>query len=246
MELYDRLAGWWPLLSAPADYAEEAELFHASLREAVSGPLQTWLELGSGGGNTASHLRERVDLTLVDRSAGMLAVSRALNPGCVHAAGDMRTVRLGRDFDAVLVHDAIAYMTSRADLRAAVETAWVHCRPGGAALFVPDDTRETFRPRTSHGGHGAPDGRGLRYLSWSADPDPADDTTRTDYAILLREAGGATRVVHDVHTLGLFGRAFWLETLAAVGFAPRTLPFLHSELPADEGHELFLAVRPPG
>ena len=47
----------------------------------------------------------------------MLALSRALNPECEHLAGDMRTLRLGRVFDAVFVHDAVCYMTTRADLR---------------------------------------------------------------------------------------------------------------------------------
>jgi len=47
---------------------------------------------------------------LVDKSPGMLEVSRALNPECEHVEGDMRTVRLGREFDLVFVHDAVAYM----------------------------------------------------------------------------------------------------------------------------------------
>lgn len=41
----------------------------------------------------------------------------------------MRTVRLGRTFDAVFVHDAVDYMTSEDDLRHVIETAFVHCRP---------------------------------------------------------------------------------------------------------------------
>jgi hypothetical protein len=35
----------------------------------------------------------------------------------------MRTVRLGETFDAVLVHDAISYMTSEADRLSVFETA---------------------------------------------------------------------------------------------------------------------------
>ena len=96
--------------------------------------------------------------TLVDASPGMLAVSRALNPECEHLEGDMRTVRLGRTFDRVFVHDAITYMTTEADLRAVLETAYVHCRPGGAALFAPDHLKENFAPSTDCGGHDA-DGR---------------------------------------------------------------------------------------
>ena len=89
----------------------------------------------------------------------------------------MRTVRLGRTFDAVFVHDAIEYMTSEADLRQAVETVYAHCRPGGVAVLVPDNIAENFEPETDHGGSDAADGRSVRYLSWSTDPDPGDDTT---------------------------------------------------------------------
>ena len=64
------------------------------------------LELGSGGGNNASHLKAHFQLTLVDLSPAMLAVSRALNPECEHLQGDMRTVRLGRRFDAPTDHIA--------------------------------------------------------------------------------------------------------------------------------------------
>lgn len=82
-------------------------------------------------------------LLLTDVSDAMLAVSRARNPECEHRVGDMRTLRVGRTFDAVFVHDAVCYMTTEADLPSAMETAWIHCRPGGA-LFAPDYARENF------------------------------------------------------------------------------------------------------
>jgi SAM-dependent methyltransferase len=216
--MYDELAGWFHLVTSPDEYAEEAAYVLALLTEAIGSPPTTLLELGSGGGNTASHLRTRIGLTLVDVSPAMLEVSRSINPDVEHLAGDMRTLRLGRTFDAVLIHDAIVYMTSEADLRAAIETAWVHLRPGGAALLAPDHTRESFEPATDHGGGDGPDGRALRYLEWSHDPDPTDDVVMTDYAYLLRESDGSLRVVGDRHREGLFPRATWLHLLGSVGF----------------------------
>ena len=129
MKLYDELAERWPLFSAPADYAEEAAFFVRVLTEACTPAPRTVLELGSGGGNNAFHLRSKFEMTLIDLSPQMLAVSRALNPECEHHEGDMRTVNLGRTFDAVFIHDAIAYMTTTADLAAAIRTAYRHCRP---------------------------------------------------------------------------------------------------------------------
>src|SRR5215212_11917862 len=133
--LYTELAPWFHLLTAPSEYDEEAEFFRQAFLEAAAVPLRTLLELGSGGGNIASYYKRHFQATLVDLSPQMLALSQRLNPECEHLQGDMRTVRLGRVFDAVFVHDAVAYLTTEDDLRLAVGTAFAHCRPGGAALF---------------------------------------------------------------------------------------------------------------
>ena len=154
----------------------------------------------------------------------------------------MRTVRLGRTFDAVFVHDAIEYMTTEDDLRQAVQTAYAHCRPGGVAVLVPDDIAENFEPETEHGGHDAPDGRGVRYLAWTTDPDPADTTSVTEYAFLLRERRRSVQVAQDTHVLGLFSRETWLRVLTEAGFQPRSVAEVTSEdrLP----REFFVGVRP--
>src|SRR5512145_676545 len=116
-KLYNELAEWWPLMSAPEDYEEEATFYFNAMQEAASGRIDTLLELGAGGGNNASFMKRRVkQLVLVDLSDGMLAHSRKLNPECEHHVGDMRSVRLGRIFDAVFVHDAISYMSTEQDL----------------------------------------------------------------------------------------------------------------------------------
>jgi len=241
-KLYGELARWWPLLSAPEHYAEEAGIYRRLLLDACAEPPRTVLELGCGGGNNASHLKATFAMTLVDRSPGMLDVSRALNPDCEHVLGDMRDVRLGRVFDAVFVHDAVAYVTTLPDLARAAETAWVHCRPGGAALFAPDAVRETFRPSTHAGGD---DGvtRSLRYLEWIWDPDPDDTTCVADFAYLLREGTGEPRVVHDRHVFGLFPRADWLRVLRDAGFVPEVVPLVHSDVPAGTC-EMFVARKP--
>ena len=54
-KLYSELASWFHLLSAPGDYGEEAEFARGLLAGASPTPPVTVLELGSGGGNNASH-----------------------------------------------------------------------------------------------------------------------------------------------------------------------------------------------
>ena len=230
LRLYSELASWWPLLSHPADYAEEASFYGALLKSRCRSPAPTLLELGSGGGNNASHLKEEFDgLTLVDISPGMLEVSRTLNPECEHHVGDMRSVRLGREFDCVFVQDAIGYATTLDDLRAVVETIIVHCRPGGSFLIAPDYVRESFLPGVSHGGHDGVE-RALRYLEWTWDPDPSDHTYVVDMAYLLRGPDGAVQVEHDRHHLGLFSMEEWLAVFEDAGLAPDVEMFQHSEL----------------
>ncbi len=214
---YTALADWWPLFSPPSHYGEEADDLVPRIRGAGASRLETLLELGSGGGSLAFHLKRHFRLTLTDISSGMLAMSRVVNPECEHHVGDMQTLRLNRLFDVVMIHDAIMYATEPAAVQAALRTAALHCRPGGVVAVLPDYVRETFEPGADCGGEDAPDGRGLRYLEWRWDPDPADSTYLVDYAFLLRSADGSVRVEHDRHVEGLFPRARWLEWFAAAG-----------------------------
>lgn len=240
---YEHLASWWPLWSPVESYREEAAFYGRVLKSAGTAPAGTLLELGSGGGHNAFFMKGEFDLTLVEPSAGMREISAALNPECRHVEGDMRTVRLERTFDRVFVHDAVVYMTTETDLRAAIETAWVHTRPGGAVLMAPDYVSETFRPGTGHGG--ADQGnRGLRYLEWVHDPDPSDTTYTVDYAFLLREGDGVLRIEHDRHVEGLFSRADWTRMLEEAGFRVTVMPLEHSEVEPGT-HEVFVGVRAP-
>jgi SAM-dependent methyltransferase len=241
--MYTEFADWFHVLTAPEEYAEEAAFYLAALTEAVGRPPQTLLELGSGGGNNAWHYKRQVAaVTLTDLAPRMLALSQTLNPDCEHVQGDMRTLRLGRLFDAVFVHDAVSYLTTADDLQRAMATAFVHCRPGGVALFAPDHVRELFEPGTDHGGNDG-QGRSLRYLEWTSDPDPTDSTYLVDYAYLLREDGQPTRGAYDQHVCGLFGRGQWLRLLEEVGFRASVRPFEHSEV-APGTLEVFVAVKP--
>lgn len=239
--LYRELASWFHLLTPPENYAEEARFYRRTLIESVKPRPRTVLELGSGGGNNASHMKRWFQMTLSDLSPQMLTISRSLNPELKHIQGDMRTLRLRCEYDAVFAHDALMYMTTERDLSAAIETAFVHCRPGGAALFVPDCTRETFRQGTHCGGKSDPDGRGLRYLEWNWDPDPRDTQFNVDFSYLLREPGGSLRVEQDRHVFGLFRRRDWMRLLREAGFRPRALTFDHSE---DGKLIAFLGVKP--
>lgn len=236
--IYSELVSWYRLLDPPEDHLDEAAAYEAGF-VAVAPRAETLLELGAGAGHNAFHLKRRFHCTLTDVSDQMLALSRQLNPECEHLAGDMRSIRLGRTFDVVLVHDAVVYMTTEEDLLAAARTAYAHTRAGGAAIFAPDCLREKFRERSEliEGEDGA---RALRCLQWTWDPDPRDTTCVLDFAFLLRETN-EVKAAYDHHVEGLFPGATWERLLASVGYRVGRI-----NRPVGDGEvdEVFLCRRP--
>lgn len=216
MRLYGDLVDWYPLISRPEDYGEEAAHILALCAAGADGRVETLLELGCGAGHMASHLSRHVCCTLSDLSPGMLALSRGLNPGCEHIVGDMRTLRLPRRFDAVLIHDAVGYMATEADLAAANATASCHLRTGGVAIFLPDDVRDGYTGRREEGTHTA-GGRTLHYVERSHPSIPGRDSVFVDFELTLKEADGTVRVENDRHVVGLFARATWRRLMEQAG-----------------------------
>jgi len=76
--LYRVLADWYPLLTPVGDYAEETAFYRRLFKAHCQRPPRTLLDLGSGGGHNAFHLKATLDCTLVDLEPAMLALSRRL------------------------------------------------------------------------------------------------------------------------------------------------------------------------
>lgn len=234
-KLFTELAGWWQLFS-PTEFSKEAAFFGKLFRASNA---TTLLELGSGSGNVAWLLKNDFTLTLTDISGAMLAESKKRNPELEHVEGDMRTLRLGRTFDGVLIQDAIMYMTSEEDVRAALLTAYEHCKPGGVVVIAPDWVAETFRPHTTHEGADAGE-RGIRALEWIWDADPNDTKVNYEMILALKE-GDELRTVVDRHVVGVFPRATWVRLLEEVGFEVKVVEDLSTEA---ERSEVFLGHKP--
>jgi SAM-dependent methyltransferase len=221
--LYRDLVPWYRLIDPYEDHLAEATCYLEALERAATPRAETLLDLGAGAGGNVYHLKKRFRCTLVDIAPNMSTLSRELNPECEHILGDMRTVRLGRQFDAVLVHDAIMYMTTEDELRAAIETAAIHTRSGGAAVFAPDTYADTFAEGCVLLEHD--DGRrAMRGMEWSWDPDPSDSTVFVEYSFLLRDEHGQIESVHDRHTEGLFSVDTWTRLLEGAGFSVEMIP----------------------
>jgi len=177
---------------------------------------ETILELGAGGGLLASHFGSDREVVLSDISPEMLAVSRANNPERRHVMGDMRSLHLQETFDAVLLHDAVMYITSPEDLNRVFATAAAHIKPGGVLLVLPDVVKEDFEEMTVSGGTiGQP---GAQLLEWHWDPDPSDHTFQIDMSLLLKDEHGTVKAVHEHHTMALFDSRTYVLALRQAGF----------------------------
>jgi len=142
--VFDTYARYYDLLYKDKDYLGEAEYVATHIRKQVP-QAKRILELGCGTGAHAIHLA-RMGYTVqgVDMSEAMLARAEArkaellpeIAARLTFSHGDVRTVRMGDTFDAVIsLFHVISYQTTNDDLEAAFETAAAHLRPGGLFLF---------------------------------------------------------------------------------------------------------------
>lgn len=237
--LYHDLSYLWPIVSPPAEYAVEAWHLREILFEKLGPGRHSLLELGVGGGHLLSHLTSVFDATAVDISEEMLALSVQLNPGVVHHIGDMRSVRLPSTFDVVLVHDAIGYMLTEDDLRAAFLTAQAHLKPGGIFVAAPDWFKDTFEgPSVLHWIRHQEDME-ITFIEYVDDPDTSDTTIESIFFYVIKEAGGL-RVEQDRHQTGLFPKSEWFRVLKDLGFAPEEINYPSYE--GGYGGNLILSV----
>jgi SAM-dependent methyltransferase len=229
-KLYDELVELYPLVSRLEDYTDEAR----RIREAVMAGLvpaggkakrgkPTLLDIGVGNGHVLSHLTPFFKAEGADLSAGMLKHSQKVNPGVPHHLGDMRDMRVGKTFDAVLIHDAIHYMTTHEDLIKAMETAKAHLRPGGVAVFMPCYVRETFVNRDVSHALTKSDPPEFTYVARAWDPDPKDELYELKFYLFSRK-GGTLKVYEDAHTLACYADKVWRKCVKKAGFEDLSAP----------------------
>jgi SAM-dependent methyltransferase len=134
-------AGFYDAMYADKDYGAECDLVEEVFRRFGAWPTRSILDLGCGTGNHLIPLAQRgYEVSGVDLSPEMLALAArkadaaGLNMSLIE--GDVRSVDLGRTFDAVLLMFAvIGYQRSNADVLATLRTARRHLDPGGVLFF---------------------------------------------------------------------------------------------------------------
>ena len=216
--LYTDLAWLWPIWGDVAtEYTHYCEHVTTLVRQYAERPATTLLDIGCGGGKNVLNLKRDFNVTGLDLSPTMLAQAKELNPESTFVHGDMRTFRLNRSFDAVLMDDAISHMNCRADFVAAFRTAYAHLSPGGVLVVTPDVTIESFRQNKTTATPATQEGLDVVFIENVYDPDPADERYETTILYLIRDHG-RLRIETDHWTMGIFSLETWRHVLRETGF----------------------------
>jgi SAM-dependent methyltransferase len=201
-------------------HAETAELRRV-IEESCPG-AKTLLDVACGTGAHLAELRQWYEVEGADLSPAMLAVARIRLPGVPLHQADMRTLDLGRSFDAVIcLFSSIGYVTKPDEMRSAVAGLAAHVAPGGVLILDgwvrPADWRESFRP----------------------EPDIAsDDETLVVRLAFTRREGGITNLdMHHLvqtadgidyfvenHRLALTPTEDYVSAVQTAGLAARVIP----------------------
>jgi SAM-dependent methyltransferase len=178
--------------------------------------LRTLLHLGCGAGGYDGVFKQHFAVTGVDISRGMLDMARLRHQDIEYIEGDMRTVRLGREFDAVAIPDSIDYMGSLPELRMAIETAVTHLKPGGILLVV-GKTKEIFRDN-NFVYTGEQEDLHVTLLENNYINRYRPHTYEATLVYLIRRRGELT--IHtECHMLGLFSQAVWEKVFTEAGLS---------------------------
>jgi SAM-dependent methyltransferase len=212
-------ASAYDAMYADKDYERECDLVEEAFRRYAEGPVRSVLDLGAGTGNHALPLARRgYEVVGVDLSGEMVEIARRkaadAGLGVEFSPGDLRDVRLGRSFDAVLLMFAVlGYQRTIGDVRAALENARAHLRPGGALVldlwYGPGVLTEPPEDRTR--AIATPEGEMTRTVTAELDVPRQLCTVR--YAL-----SGAGRDSEETHVMRFFFPAELELFLDAAGF----------------------------
>ncbi|MBN2284800.1 MAG: class I SAM-dependent methyltransferase [Tissierellales bacterium] len=216
--LYTDLAWLWPMWGdATTEYAHYCYHVTGLIRRYATRQITTLLDIGCGGGKNILNLKREFKVTGLDLSPAMLSQAKELNPGCTFVQGDMRTFRLGRTFDSVLMDDAISHMNCRMDLVAALQTAHAHLTPGGVLVATPDVTIESFQQNKTTTTPVTRDGLDVVFVENVYDPDPTDEQYEMTILYLIRDHGHL-QIETEYWTMGIFSLDTWRSVLRETGF----------------------------
>lgn len=243
---YSELAWTESLVYPPAEDIKEVELFSDLINENSKIITETLLHVGCGSGIYDYALKKHFKVTGIDISEKMLEIAGKRNPEVDYHHGDMRTIKLGEKFDAVILPESIGYMTTTEDLKKAIITANNHLKPGGV-LLICANIKESFKSNN------------FVYTGKKGDIEITifennyihsnkDSIYEATIIYLIRDKG-KLETYTDVHILGLFAKKTWYSILKGEGFKIKETKeeHLYDKYMLEEGEYplyIFICIKP--
>lgn len=198
------------------DYAAES----ATIARLVRGrkpDARTLLDVACGTGGHLEHLRGAFTCEGVDLDAGLLAIARVRVPDVPLHEGDMRTLDLGKTFDAAsCLFSAIGFVGSPEGLDDAAAAFARHLEPGGVLLVEPWIEPDAWMPGRPYALAANGDGISVGRVTIGGLRDERISTTEMHYAVAT--ADGVEEWVEH-HELYLFTREEMRAAFERAGFA---------------------------
>ncbi|HSV87041.1 MAG TPA: class I SAM-dependent methyltransferase [Bacteroidales bacterium] len=216
---YNELAWTEDLLAEPEAYEKEVNGYVNLINMAAKEPVQTLLHLGCGAGWHDRFFKKHFRITGVDISTGMINKAKDSNPEIEYFEDDMRTVRLNRKFDCVVIPDSIDYMATLPDLQKAIQTASIHLKHGGVFLIV-GNTEDKFQSN-NFAYTGEKGDIHVTVLENNYVNPYSPNTYEITMVYLIRHKGKLTKYVEE-SVAGLFSHSTWMEVLRRNGFVMDT------------------------
>jgi len=222
--MYDKSARIYDLLyvgTGIKDYEAETAELRRIIEESNPG-ARTLLDVACGTGAHLAELSRWYEVEGADISPAMLAVARGRVPGVPLHHADMRTIDLGKTFDAVIcLFSSIGYITDPSEMRSAVSRLAAHVAPGGVLILDgwvrPDEWREGQRrePEIARDDEATV----VRLAAGRRE----GNITELDMHHLVQTAGGVDYFMEQ-HRLALTPTDEYVAAVESAGLSARVLP----------------------
>ena len=240
--MYNKLAWLWPAFSPAEDYVNETKYFAGILRKHSKIKIKDVLHIGCGGGHNDFTLKKYFNVTGVDISPEMLSLARKLNPECGYIRSDMRSMKLGRKFDAVVAFDSINHINTRKDLLAVFSSVNLHLNPGGVFLAFIENVPETLKQNSTDWFSGEYNGRHVTVIENEFDRDTKDDVFEIRFVYIIH-GKKKTDIYSECHVNGLFRLNTWKSLLSKSGFIPELMPVKSKSFPSDKKYYIAVCTK---
>jgi ubiquinone/menaquinone biosynthesis C-methylase UbiE len=234
--LHNQLAKYYDRVYSFKDYLDEAVRLQNLIIKYLESGGNSLLDVACGTGLHLKHLKDDFSCTGVDISKSMLKIARKNAQGVTFKEADMKTLRLGKQFDIIVcLLSSIGYVKTAASLEKTIWNFSKHLKKGGLALIEPSHAKSVYVSGEPH--ITTYDGKDAKIARINVTK-IRQTTAVLSMHILIAERGKDAKYFVDRHELGLFGINSTLRIMKAAGLKSKYLK--NGLMP---GRELFVGIK---